>query len=525
MSLDHKPLRIALAALLMTALHSPGLLRADDEGDGWVTIFDGTSLDGWEINESEDSWSLEDGALKAHGERSHIFYVGDDEPFVNFELKVDCMAANNSNGGIYFHTQTQETGWPRFGHEAQVNNSYANDPKLSGSLYGIVNVLEQHIEDDTWWTETIIVRGNHIVIKLNDLVVVDYVQPEGQEAFSPDFERRLGSGTFGLQCHDPHSTVYYKNIRVRRLPEEANVGFQFIESDPPGLCTVAYNQAPVFSYVYGVDISTPDLAFDTAKVFHHVFGPGTNFEITKGPGGLYPHHRGIYVGWNKTSFDGVTQDFWHCRNGETQRHVSYTERTGDLNHSVMTANIWWIDIAGMPVVDEVRTVEVSRINWPLEPGVAWQIDWSTTLSTERGEITLDGDRQHAGFQYRAAQAVAEANSATYIRPEGFPEQPGAFEVSDATDPDGHINLGWLAMSYPIEGITFNVEYFEDPNCPHPSRYSERPYGRFGAFYQATITEDEPLVMKYRLIVSRGPTPTREEIQVRYDQFVAELAAE
>jgi hypothetical protein len=498
---------------------------AQDEGEGWVTIFDGTSLDGWQINESEESWSLEDGMLKAQGERSHIFYVGDDEPFVNFELKVDCMTADNSNGGIYFHTQFQETGWPKYGHEAQVNNSYVNDPKKSGSLYGIVDVTEQHIPDDTWWTEHIIVRGRHIVIKLNDEVVVDYMEPEGQEAFSEEFERRLGSGTFALQAHDPHSIVRYKNIRVRRLPDDACVGFEIHENEDDGVTAVTFNGSPVLSYVHGVDTSTPELAFATSKVFHHVYGPGTDFVITNGPDGmLYPHHRGIYVGWNKTTFDGVTQDFWHCHNGETQRHVGYVDQSADMNHAVMTANISWNDIAGAPVIDELRTVSVSRLAWPREPGVVWQIDWTTTLSSERGEITLDGDRQHAGFQFRAHQAVAEANSATYVRPHDFIEQPAAFEVDDASDPNGHVNLGWLAMSYPLNEQQFNVEYFEDPNCPKPSRYSERPYGRFGAFYQATITPDQPLTMHYRLIVSRGPTPERDAIQARYEQFVADLSS-
>jgi hypothetical protein len=213
-------LALLLTGVLLAGLASKLVAGSDTESaeDGWVTIFDGTSLDGWKINENEETWSLEDGVLTANGERSHIFYVGDDKPFDDFELKVDVMAEPGSNGGIYFHTRFQESDWPKYGHEAQVNNTYTNDPKKSGSLYGIVDVTEQHIEDNTWWTEHVIVRGRHITIKLNDKVVVDYTEPADQEAFSEQFERRLGSGTFALQGHDPHSTVHYRNIRVRRLP-------------------------------------------------------------------------------------------------------------------------------------------------------------------------------------------------------------------------------------------------------------------------------------------------------------------
>lgn len=206
------------ALALLVLVPTSAAFAAETDGEGWVTIFDGTSLDGWKINENAGTWTLQDGVLIARGERSHIFYVGDDKPFVNFELKVDVKAAPQSNGGIYFHTRFQESGWPKYGHEAQVNNTYDKDPKKSGSLYGVVDVTEQHIADDTWWTEHVIVSGRRVIIKLNDKVVVDHEEPEGQAAFSEEFERRLGSGTFALQGHDPGSTVYYRNIRVKRLP-------------------------------------------------------------------------------------------------------------------------------------------------------------------------------------------------------------------------------------------------------------------------------------------------------------------
>lgn len=54
--------------------------------------------------------------------------------------------------------------------------------------------------------------------KINDKVVVDYTEPASQEAFSKDFERRLGNGTFAFQAHDSKSKVYFKNVKVKRLP-------------------------------------------------------------------------------------------------------------------------------------------------------------------------------------------------------------------------------------------------------------------------------------------------------------------
>jgi hypothetical protein len=207
------------SAFAIVALGLTSFATAAETEEGFVRLDNGKNFDGWKINESPDSWSIEDGAFKAKGPRSHLFYVGDEKPFKYFELRVDCKAQNNSNGGIYIHTKFQPENWPKYGHEVQVNNSYTKDPKKSGSLYGIVDVKEQHIQDDAWWTETVIVKGRHVTIKLNDKTVVEYDEPEGKEAFDKNFERRLGSGTFALQAHDPNSTILYKNIRVKRLAD------------------------------------------------------------------------------------------------------------------------------------------------------------------------------------------------------------------------------------------------------------------------------------------------------------------
>ena len=53
-------------------------------------------------------------------------------------------------------------------------------------------------------------------------------------------------------------------------------------------------------------------------------------------------------------------------------------------------------------------------------------------------------------------------------------------------------------------------------------FSERPYGRFGTFFSTKLSDDKPLEMKYRLVVSAGDKPSVEDIQKRYDAFVDSL---
>src|SRR6185436_13325973 len=93
-----------LCCSLLSLLAVSSLLAIDKKPDaeGFVTIFDGTSLDGWKKStENPDSLQLKDGAIVAHGNRCHLFYVGDEQPFKNFDFKCEVMTRKNSNGGIY----------------------------------------------------------------------------------------------------------------------------------------------------------------------------------------------------------------------------------------------------------------------------------------------------------------------------------------------------------------------------------------------------------------------------------------
>ena len=197
--------------------------------EDWISLFDGKTLDGWQASENVDSWKIEDGAIVTSGPRSHLFYSGDmnNHNFTNFELIATVKTLPGSNSGIYIHTEFQQDGWPAKGYECQVNNSSLNtDPganvehKLTGSLYAVRNVWKSPVKDNEWFNYHIVVQGKTIRIYINDELMVDYTEPEN--TFRPDGMkgRLLSSGTFALQCHDPGSKVYYKDIRVRALPDD-----------------------------------------------------------------------------------------------------------------------------------------------------------------------------------------------------------------------------------------------------------------------------------------------------------------
>lgn len=193
---------------------------AQQQSDGWISLFDGTSLKDWKVGKNAGTFSVENGTIVANGDVAHLFYMGDvkNHNFKNFEFKTDVMTTPGSNSGIYFHTEYQEGGWPEKGYEVQVNNSHT-DWRRTGSLYSIQDVKEGYVKDNEWYTEQIIVQGKRVIIKINDKTVVDYTEPENSQRPAGMVGRVISNGTFALQGHDPKSKVYYKNIMVKPLAD------------------------------------------------------------------------------------------------------------------------------------------------------------------------------------------------------------------------------------------------------------------------------------------------------------------
>ena len=196
--------------------------------DQWISLFDGKTLNGWMASENKNSWKVEDGALVTSGPRSHLFYMGEvkDHDFRNFEFMADVKTTPGSNSGIYFHTEYQEEGWLSIGYECQViNSNKAAGPgawverKMTGSIYAIRNLWKSPVPDDEWFNYHIVVNGKTIRTYINGELMSDYTQPDKPFRRDGLEGRVLSSGTFALQCHDPESTVYYKNIKVRPLPD------------------------------------------------------------------------------------------------------------------------------------------------------------------------------------------------------------------------------------------------------------------------------------------------------------------
>ena len=186
---------------------------------GFVTLFDGKSLKGWKVNkENPNSVTVKDGNIVIDGPRAHLFYAGDvaDHNFKNFVFRAQVKTFPKANSGIYFHTKYQDAGWPDAGFEAQVNNTHG-DPKKTGGLYAVKDVNPAPAKDGEWFDYEIRVKGKKITIKINGKVTSNWTEVPNAPHLKSMPGRKLGSGTFAFQAHDPNSVVQYRNIRVKPL--------------------------------------------------------------------------------------------------------------------------------------------------------------------------------------------------------------------------------------------------------------------------------------------------------------------
>jgi hypothetical protein len=261
---------------------------------------------------------------------------------------------------------------------------------------------------------------------------------------------------------------------------------------------------PRLRYMLAYDTSSDEEVLRTYKPYLHVFAPGGERFLTKGVEGKYPHHRGIFTGWSKLKHGGEVFDLWHMKNGAAQVHQEFIEMDGPEGAVGFAARIDWKNPDGVVMLEETR----ETVFYPGAEGAYALIDVTVTLKAVNGDVELNGDPEHAGFQFRPNAEVVENKSARY-----------AFD-RDETDPKKDRDYPWVAMTFDLEGAgTWTAQMMRDAGNPDDSRWScYRDYGRFGNFFVRTVADGESLTYTFRIRVTEGESGSREELQAQFDEW-------
>ncbi len=237
------------------------------------------------------------------------------------------------------------------------------------------------------------------------------------------------------------------------------------------------------------------------KVYLHVYGeegePLTNPGLTADgkPVGRYPHHRGIFIGWNQIRSDLGTDDLWHTQN-TTMRLMRLDEAKVVDNGVLLVATITWHSARKDERGSDLLITEKRRLLITRPEGKRTQIDAEFSLTAER-DLVLDGDCHHAGIHFRAANEVAERERETLYRWE--PPLPG--EGGQVVSRE----LKWAQLIFPIGKNWYACTIFNNPSNP-TEELSWRAYGRFGFFFRTSLRRGETLSVAYRFVIERLPEP-------------------
>jgi len=213
--------------------------KADKEG--FVPIFDGKTLTGWEEMPAAATraWSVVDGVIVGEGDKGRGYLVYQNKELADFELKFSYRFPGKGNSGVSVRARPDATGRRKFqsyhadlgdlGSGKQVLGAWdfhvpgrkehacfrgdrlvidANDNPTVTKIEGAVT--EADIVKDGWNAVHLIVKGNSFKFFINGKPASEFTE------HLPD-EKRLHKGMIQLQLHDPGMFVHFKDLQLKIL--------------------------------------------------------------------------------------------------------------------------------------------------------------------------------------------------------------------------------------------------------------------------------------------------------------------
>ncbi len=218
------------------------LNAADKADDGFVSIFDGKTLTGWQAlpPKSMSAWSVQDGVLIGDGDKGHGYFAYQKREYSDVEIRLRYRFPGKGNSGVDVRARRDTTGRRQlqsyhadFGHVGIGRNVLGawdfhtpgrrehtcfrgmrlvideNDKPHVTQIKDAVTVKDIHKTD--WNNVHIIAKGNNFKFSINGKLASEFTENLPRE-------KRLQKGWITLQVHDPGMIVHFKDIRVRELP-------------------------------------------------------------------------------------------------------------------------------------------------------------------------------------------------------------------------------------------------------------------------------------------------------------------
>jgi hypothetical protein len=214
---------VLLLAIATTAVWAqtnggtPNTLTPQERTDGFELLFDGKSLDKFDVPASQEKvWRVVGGVIRNESASPGATILTKEE-FANYVLRAEFRAHPRVNSAIMLRQgrpQPQAPGTGAQGYELQIRDKVLTDRTggsfLTGSIVNVQNAPEgTKIIPEQWNTFDVTINGDHIVVLYNGKKVIDV------------HDSRRSSGAVGLQSAHPEDPagafVEFRNLRIKRL--------------------------------------------------------------------------------------------------------------------------------------------------------------------------------------------------------------------------------------------------------------------------------------------------------------------
>ena len=197
------------------------------QGEEWVSLFDGETLNGWAATGNAKGWGVEDGCILCKAEKGGYLYLSG-SAFKDFELHLSFKHVKKANSGVFFRW-TDLDDPVQTGIEIQILDTHGVDTATthcSGAVYDLQAPTRNVCYVAGEWNDLeLTAKGNVIQVAMNGEQIVDMdldrwtspgFNPDGSpNKFNRAYCEMVDSGYIGLQDHG--GRLWFRNLRIRNL--------------------------------------------------------------------------------------------------------------------------------------------------------------------------------------------------------------------------------------------------------------------------------------------------------------------
>lgn len=208
---------LALGMVLIGALAPRTIPLSAQDDSGFVPLFDGQTLDGWEGDKT--LWKVVGKEIVGDSPGiPHNQFLATRKSYGNFELQLEFrLNEGKGNSGVQFRSKRVADSSEVSGYQADIGEQYwgclYDESRRNKVLAQAPAALADKLKKNDWNTYTIRAVGPRITLAINGVTTVDYTEPD---ASIPR------TGVVALQVHSgPPLRVAFRNIRIKELPADA----------------------------------------------------------------------------------------------------------------------------------------------------------------------------------------------------------------------------------------------------------------------------------------------------------------